>query len=441
MYAASLATAEPLTTTPLTRRPQGDFSAACTQRLPGTTADGLVVPTSRGPRDYANLDHAASTPALTVVAEAVERTLRTYASVHRGNGFASRVTSEWYEQAREEVARFIGAREDDLVVFTRTTTDSWNLLARTLPADTTVVVFASEHHSTLLPWGTRTSGATVTLPVPRTVEDGLAWLDSALAESTGAHTLVVVVRRLERHRRGLAGRADRRRGPPARRPGRPRRRAACPAPGGRPRRLRRRLRRVLRPQALRPLRRRRPRRSGRLARRRRALPRRRWRDGSRRTSAGSPGPPVRRVTRAAAPTSSAPSPSPLPAPSSRSAGRTSRAYEHTLAERLRRGLEQIPGVHTHSLFGRRLRPGRRGRLHDRRSGLLPRVDRPVGRARDRRARRQVLRPPARRRAPRGRRRGHPDDGRPGQPGPGLPPRARRAARLSGHRARGILARR
>ncbi|MBK7274688.1 MAG: aminotransferase class V-fold PLP-dependent enzyme [Actinomycetales bacterium] len=41
------------------------------------------------------------------------------------------MTSEWYEQAREEVARFIGAREDDLVVFTRTTTDSWNLLART----------------------------------------------------------------------------------------------------------------------------------------------------------------------------------------------------------------------------------------------------------------------------------------------------------------------
>lgn len=83
------------------KRPLGDLAAACTQRLPGTTADGLVVPTAHGPRDYANLDHAASTPALTVVAEAVERTLRTYASVHRGNGFASRVTSHWYEQARE----------------------------------------------------------------------------------------------------------------------------------------------------------------------------------------------------------------------------------------------------------------------------------------------------------------------------------------------------
>ncbi len=174
------------------KRPLADLAAACTQRLPGTTADGLVVPTAHGPRDYANLDHAASTPALTVVAEAVERTLRTYASVHRGNGFASRVTSQWSEQAREQVARFIGAREDDLVVFTRTTTDSWNLLARALPLDTTVVVFASEHHSTLLPWGSRSSGATVTLPVPRTVEDGLAWLDSALATTHSAHTLVVV---------------------------------------------------------------------------------------------------------------------------------------------------------------------------------------------------------------------------------------------------------
>jgi selenocysteine lyase/cysteine desulfurase len=177
---------------PRTARLRGDLLAACTPRLPGTTADGLIVPTANGPRDYANLDHAASTPALDVVAAAVERTLRTYASVHRGNGFASRVTSRWYEQAREEIASFVGARADDHVVFTRTTTDSWNLLARALPADTTVVVFASEHHSTLLPWGARPTGATITLPVPRTIADGLAWLDSALASATSEHVLVVV---------------------------------------------------------------------------------------------------------------------------------------------------------------------------------------------------------------------------------------------------------
>ncbi len=169
--------------------PRGAFGSA----LPATTADGLLVPTSAGSRDYANLDHAASTPALTSVAAAVERTLRSYASVHRGNGFASRVTSAWYEQAREQVASFVGARPvEDVVIFTRTTTDSWNLLARALPADTTVVVFASEHHSTLLPWTRRGSGTTVTLPVPRSIEAGLAALHAALAAVTSAHALVVV---------------------------------------------------------------------------------------------------------------------------------------------------------------------------------------------------------------------------------------------------------
>ena len=53
--------------------------------------------------DYANFDHAASTPALESVKAAVDVALRTYSSVHRGNGYASRVTSGWYEEARAEV--------------------------------------------------------------------------------------------------------------------------------------------------------------------------------------------------------------------------------------------------------------------------------------------------------------------------------------------------
>jgi selenocysteine lyase/cysteine desulfurase len=157
--------------------------------LPSTAGDGLQVPTAFGPREYANLDHAASTPALVVVKAAVDRALRTYSSVHRGNGYASRVTSAWYEQAREEVARFVGARPGDQVVFTRNTTDSWGLLARVLPADTTVVVFSSEHHSTLLPWS---PDRTVSLPVPRDRDDAIRRLDAALAGIQTTHRLVVV---------------------------------------------------------------------------------------------------------------------------------------------------------------------------------------------------------------------------------------------------------
>ena len=47
---------------------------------------------------------------------------------------------------------FVGAREDDVVLFTRNTTDAFNLLAGALPAGTTVLTFTGEHHANLLPW-------------------------------------------------------------------------------------------------------------------------------------------------------------------------------------------------------------------------------------------------------------------------------------------------
>lgn len=157
--------------------------------LPAVIGADLRVPTIHGETAYANLDHAASTPALETVRSAVDRALETYSSVHRGAGFASRLTSAWYEQARAEVAAFVGAREGDSVVFTRTTTDSWALLSKALPSRTTVFVFGTEHHSTLLPWG---RFRTVRLPVPQTVEDAAALLEEALTDHPSRHRLVVV---------------------------------------------------------------------------------------------------------------------------------------------------------------------------------------------------------------------------------------------------------
>lgn len=145
--------------------------------LPAVVRPEPVPVLGGGTVEYANLDHAASTPALERVVRAVEAATRTYSSVHRGTGWLSRVTSAHYEAAREEVARFVGAREDDVVVLTRNTTDSVNLLARSLPAGTPVVVFGSEHHASLLPWRARD---TVRLPVPATPADAEALLLDAL---------------------------------------------------------------------------------------------------------------------------------------------------------------------------------------------------------------------------------------------------------------------
>ena len=161
-----------------------------TGTLPRLVQDGLVVPTADGREvEFANLDHAASTPALIAVRNAVEAVARTYSSVHRGNGWTSQVTSRWYEEARAEVAAFVDAREGDEVVFTRNTTDAMNLLAHALPRDTSVFVFRTEHHASLLPWRGR---RTVRLEVPGSTEDAVILLEEALEASAATHRLVVL---------------------------------------------------------------------------------------------------------------------------------------------------------------------------------------------------------------------------------------------------------
>src|SRR5882757_10183376 len=107
-------------------------------------------------RRYANLDYAASAPALAGVASYLTELLPFYASVHRGAGYASQVSTGVYESARAIVANAFGARDDDVVVFTRNTTDAFNLLAGCVPdGGGDVLVLDLEHHANLLPWRDR----------------------------------------------------------------------------------------------------------------------------------------------------------------------------------------------------------------------------------------------------------------------------------------------
>ncbi|MBB2900385.1 selenocysteine lyase/cysteine desulfurase [Kineococcus radiotolerans] len=114
---------------------------------------GTRVPLAHGGEiPYANLDNAASAPALTAVADRVAQVLPHYASVHRGAGYLSRVSTALFEQARAQVGAFLGAGPDDVVVFTRSTTDALDLLSRAVPAGARVLVADVEHHANLLPW-------------------------------------------------------------------------------------------------------------------------------------------------------------------------------------------------------------------------------------------------------------------------------------------------
>jgi selenocysteine lyase/cysteine desulfurase len=160
-------------------RPRHGIPAVLGGDLPVPLADGRTV-------TYANLDYAATAPCLAVVAEAVSELLPWYASVHRGAGAASRRCTREYEQARETIADFLDARADDYVIFTRNTTDALNLLARALPAGTTVIGWDGEHHANLLPWS-----RAIRLPVPTDAGQAAGQLAAALASRPGPALVTV----------------------------------------------------------------------------------------------------------------------------------------------------------------------------------------------------------------------------------------------------------
>ncbi|AVH21165.1 aminotransferase class V-fold PLP-dependent enzyme [Nocardia cyriacigeorgica] len=163
-----------------------DQTCAALARVSG---DDLRVPLVQGGTcTYTNFDYAASAPALAQVTDRVQRLLPYYASVHRGAGYASRISTECYETARGSVARFLDATDDQVVVFTRNTTDSLNLLASCVPGDT--VVLDVEHHANFLPWQRRgrrvvTAADTVEETIRRIVAE-LCAKPAALLAVTGA---------------------------------------------------------------------------------------------------------------------------------------------------------------------------------------------------------------------------------------------------------------
>lgn len=149
------------------------------QPLAALVGAELKVPLVQGgTARYANLDLAASAPALQAVADRLAEVLPYYSGVHRGTGYASAVSTALYEGARAAVKRFVSARCTDTVVFTRNTTDSLNMLATCVPEGGEVVILDIEHHANLLPWQRR---AHRVLRVGETPAETLSLLDEELS--------------------------------------------------------------------------------------------------------------------------------------------------------------------------------------------------------------------------------------------------------------------
>ncbi len=109
-------------------------------------------------KPFIYLDNAATTQKpLSVISSIVDYYSSYNANVHRGIHFLSDRATNAIEDTRSYVQKFINAKDNCEIIFTKGTTDSINLVASTyaknclLPGDQ-VVISAMEHHSNILPW-------------------------------------------------------------------------------------------------------------------------------------------------------------------------------------------------------------------------------------------------------------------------------------------------
>src|SRR3989442_2393186 len=129
------------------------------------------------------LDSTASSQKPRAVIDAMSSYYQhSHANVHRGVYELSEEATAAMEQARLKVARFINARQEKQIIFTRNTTESINLVAYSwgganIHAGDPIILTEMEHQSNLIPWqllAQRTGARLEFIPV---TDDGLLRLD------------------------------------------------------------------------------------------------------------------------------------------------------------------------------------------------------------------------------------------------------------------------
>ena len=109
-------------------------------------------------RKLVYLDNAATTQKPQVVIDGIAEAYSKWnANVHRGVHHLSQVATQKHEEARKKVAELIHAHSEEEIIFTKGTTDSINILARSfgdamVGEGDEIVVSQLEHHSNIVPW-------------------------------------------------------------------------------------------------------------------------------------------------------------------------------------------------------------------------------------------------------------------------------------------------
>jgi cysteine desulfurase / selenocysteine lyase len=120
--------------------------------------DFPILNKSMNGKRLAYLDNGATTQKPLSVIQAIQGYYEAAnANPHRGAYALSIKATDIYENARETVRNFIGARQANEIIFTKNSTESLNLLAYSygmnfVQAGDEIVISIAEHHSNLVPW-------------------------------------------------------------------------------------------------------------------------------------------------------------------------------------------------------------------------------------------------------------------------------------------------
>ena len=138
------------------------------------------------------LDNAATSQKPISVLETWKKYYETInANVHRGIHTLSQIATEEMELSRQKIQRFINAKHDYEVIFTKGTTEGINLVAYALTnqikKDDEIIISYLEHHSNIVPWQMLCERTGAKLKVIPLDENGILQidvLDSWLNEKT-----------------------------------------------------------------------------------------------------------------------------------------------------------------------------------------------------------------------------------------------------------------
>lgn len=113
------------------------------------------------------------------------------ANVHRGIHTLSQLATEEMELSRRKIQKFINAKHDFEVIFTKGTTEGLNLIAyiltQKLKKDDEIIISYLEHHSNIVPWQLlceRTGAKLKVIPIDENGILQLDYLDQFLSEKT-----------------------------------------------------------------------------------------------------------------------------------------------------------------------------------------------------------------------------------------------------------------